>query len=122
MIEQDAFDAAQELRAVAILDAESWEPETVGVTADAADFGRARQFKSCRANEFRGFGGVRLSVLTPISMAGGLAGAMLLLATPAHLFDVVIPWLLLLATLTFAIGARAGLALRDSQRLRPPPG
>ena len=35
----------------------------------------------------------------------------LLLATPARLFDVVMPFLLLLATLTFAFGARAGLAL-----------
>jgi uncharacterized membrane protein YfcA len=62
--------------------------------------------------ELHGIGGFRLAVLAPISIAGGLAGAMLLLATPAHLFDVVIPWLLLLATLTFAFGARAGLALR----------
>src|SRR5665213_3615348 len=44
--------------------------------------------------ELGGIGGFRLGVLAPISIAGGLAGAMLLLATPAHLFDVVIPWLL----------------------------
>jgi uncharacterized membrane protein YfcA len=50
--------------------------------------------------------------MLPITMGGGLAGAALLLATPAHLFDVIIPFLLLLATLTFAFGARAGLALR----------
>lgn len=42
---------------------------------------------------------------------GGLVGAVLLLATPARLFDAIIPFLLLLATLTFAFGARAGLAL-----------
>ena len=43
----------------------------------------------------------------------------MLLATPAHLFDVVIPWLLLLATLTFAFGARAGAALRRVVRIGP---
>ena len=50
--------------------------------------------------------------MLPVTLAGGLVGAVLLLATPARLFDVVIPFLLLLATLTFAFGARAGLALR----------
>jgi uncharacterized membrane protein YfcA len=63
-------------------------------------------------HDFTNAGPMRLAVLTPITVAGGLCGAILLLATPAHLFDVVIPWLLLLATLTFAFGARAGLALR----------
>jgi uncharacterized membrane protein YfcA len=67
------------------------------------------------------FGGtpVRLSVLAPITIAGGLTGAILLLATPAGLFDFVIPWLLLLATLTFAFGARAGLMLRRFVRVGP---
>jgi uncharacterized protein len=76
-------------------------------------------------NDFADAGPVRLKLLTPISFAGGLAGAILLLATPEHLFDVVIPWLLLLATLTFAFGARAGLALRRVIRIGPgalPPG
>jgi uncharacterized membrane protein YfcA len=76
---------------------------------------------SCFAyrNDFAGTGPMRLAVLTPISIAGGLAGAMLLLATPAYVFDVVIPWLLLLATLTFAFGARAGIALRRLVRIGP---
>jgi uncharacterized membrane protein YfcA len=65
-----------------------------------------------------GIGGFSLAVLAPISFAAGLAGAMLLLATPAHLFDVVIPWLFLLATLTFAFGAHAGIALRRVIRIR----
>jgi uncharacterized protein len=63
-------------------------------------------------NDFASIGPLRLGLLAPISVAGGLVGAMLLLATPERLFDVVIPWLFLLATLTFAFGARAGLALR----------
>jgi uncharacterized membrane protein YfcA len=50
--------------------------------------------------------------MVPITVAGGLLGAVLLLATPASLFDTVVPFLLLLATLTFAFGSRAGTALR----------
>jgi uncharacterized membrane protein YfcA len=69
--------------------------------------------------ELQGVGDYGLIVLAPISIAGGLAGAILLLATPAHLFDVVIPWLLLLAAITFALGARAGLLLRKVLRINP---
>ena len=68
--------------------------------------------------DIQGVGGFRFALLAPISFAGGLAGAALLLATPERLFDAVIPWLLLLATLTFAFGAHAGTALR---RLVPVP-
>jgi uncharacterized membrane protein YfcA len=42
-----------------------------------------------------------------------------LLATPARLFNAAIPSLLLLATLTFACGDRAGLALRRVVRVGP---
>jgi uncharacterized membrane protein YfcA len=63
--------------------------------------------------------GVRLRAMAPISMLGGAVGAALLLATPAHLFDAVIPVLLLLATLTFAFGARSGLALRRVVTIGP---
>jgi uncharacterized membrane protein YfcA len=42
-----------------------------------------------------------------------------LLATPARLFNAAIPFLLLLATLTFACGDRAGLALRRVVRVGP---
>ena len=62
--------------------------------------------------ELTGIGGNSLFVLAPISFAGGLAGAILLLGTPERLFDAVIPWLCLLAALTFAFGARAGAVLK----------
>lgn len=52
-----------------------------------------------------------LRAMLPLTIAGGFTGAILLLATPGHLFDVIIPSLLLFATLTFAFGARAGIAL-----------
>ncbi|MGB0712754.1 MAG: sulfite exporter TauE/SafE family protein [Gammaproteobacteria bacterium] len=41
-----------------------------------------------------------------ISMVGGLSGAGLLLVTPAETFSVIVPWLLLLATVLFALGGR----------------
>jgi len=68
--------------------------------------------------EMAGIGGFGLPMLAAISFIAGLAGAMLLLATPERLFDSVIPFLLLLASLTFALGARAGLMLRRVIRIR----
>jgi len=69
--------------------------------------------------ELAGIGDVRLGWMLPVSVAGGFCGALLLLFTPPHLFDLVIPWLLLLATLTFACGARVGVALRRAVRIGP---
>jgi hypothetical protein len=48
-------------------------------------------------------------VLVPLlaaSFAGGLAGALLLLKTPAHTFLRILPWLMLGATLLFMFGKR----------------
>lgn len=41
-----------------------------------------------------------------ISSSGGMAGALLLLVTPAKVFSGLVPWLLLFATLLFAVGPR----------------
>jgi uncharacterized membrane protein YfcA len=68
----------------------------------------------------RDLGGVRFPLLLAVSMAGGLCGAVLLLATPVATFDAVIPWLLLLAALTFAFGRDAGAWLRRRFRLGAP--
>jgi uncharacterized membrane protein YfcA len=70
-------------------------------------------------HDFAHVPGLDLRVMLPLSVAGGLAGAVLLLATSARIFDVVMPFLLLLATLTFAFGAHAGLALRRLVRVGP---
>ena len=64
-----------------------------------------------------GFGGLNFRALLAASLAGGLAGALLLLSTPAATFDAVIPWLLLLATIAFATGGRIGPALRRRLRM-----
>lgn len=69
--------------------------------------------------ELASVGAIRLRMMLPVTVLGGFCGAVLLLVTPAHLFDLVIPWLLLLATLTFAFGARAGTALRRVVHIGP---
>ena len=66
-------------------------------------------------------GAVSLRALLPVSLVGGALGSLLLLATPSALFDELIPWLLLLATLAFAFGQRAGLALRRLLSIGPVP-
>jgi uncharacterized membrane protein YfcA len=65
------------------------------------------------------FGAVSLRALLIVSLAGGFAGALLLLLTPERTFEAIIPWLLLVATLTFAFGREAGAALRRHIRIGP---
>src|SRR3712207_5361053 len=52
--------------------------------------------------DFRSFEGVSLRAMLLISLGGGLAGALLLLATSERAFDALLPWLLPAATLVFA--------------------
>lgn len=65
----------------------------------------------------RDLAGVRFGLLLGTSVAGGLAGALLLLATPVATFDGVIPWLLLVATVTFAFGRDFGAWMRGRFRM-----
>lgn len=60
-------------------------------------------------------GPFKLKTLTIVSAMGGLVGAILLVVTPTRMFDIVLPWLLLLATTMLAFGARLRdlLARRD---------
>ena len=59
-------------------------------------------------------GGLRLRLLAPITVVGGLIGALLLLFTPGHTFDAVIPWL---ATLVFAGGRELVHAVSGKVRI-----
>lgn len=59
--------------------------------------------------------GLSLGALALLSVAGGAAGAGLLLVTPDALFQRVVPWLLLLATVLFALGPRVAQALAGRQ-------
>ena len=56
-------------------------------------------------------GGVGVPMLTAITFAGGIVGSLLLVATPVDTFDIVVPWLLLLATLALAFGRSASAIL-----------
>ncbi|WP_426042736.1 sulfite exporter TauE/SafE family protein [Brevundimonas sp. TWP2-3-4b1] len=57
--------------------------------------------------------GVSSAILLGLSVTGGLVGALFLLFTPEKAFGTLIPWLLLLATVTLAAGPRANTLLRN---------
>lgn len=46
--------------------------------------------------------------LVAISLVGSVTGALLLIRTPAHIFMRLVPWLMLAATVLFALGGRMG--------------
>jgi uncharacterized membrane protein YfcA len=52
-----------------------------------------------------GAGGLSFLALVLISLAGGVAGAILLLVTPSNIFKSLVPWLVLFATGIFAYGS-----------------
>ncbi len=56
--------------------------------------------------------GVAIRPMVAVTLAGGLAGSLLLLWTPSSAFDVVLPWLMLLATLALTFGRRIGRAMQ----------
>ena len=68
---------------------------------------------------FESMEGVPLIPLLVATLIGGFAGALLLIWTPSALFDRVLPWLLLAATVTLALGPRLGPALRARVPTRP---
>ena len=64
-------------------------------------------------------GGVSVPLLSAITFVGGLAGSLLLAATPTQVFDLVIPWLLLFAFIVIAFGKRAADALKQRVAIGP---
>lgn len=56
----------------------------------------------------------RIPLLVATSLAGGGLGAWILLQTPSKTFEFLIPWLLLGATLLFALSGRITRVLRQS--------
>lgn len=65
--------------------------------------------------ELRELPGRRLVREMAICAVGGVAGALLLLVTPASLFSGIVPWLLLFATVLFAAGPRIAVWARAGQ-------
>ena len=75
----------------------------------SASRGSVRGYQHASGGAYRERFDISRRVLVPlllISVVGGVAGAILLLRTPAHTFMRVIPWLMLGATLLFAFGKK----------------
>ena len=62
-------------------------------------------------------GSVPLRSLVIVTFVGGALGAALLLRTPIKTFDVVLPWLMAIATVALALGSRLGEILRRRWRI-----
>jgi uncharacterized membrane protein YfcA len=65
-------------------------------------------------------GPVSLQRLLLATFVGGVIGALLLLRTPITAFDVILPWLLAIATLTLTFGRRLGEVWRRRWRIGAP--
>ncbi|MBB4252028.1 sulfite exporter TauE/SafE family protein [Rhizobium sp. BK008] len=60
--------------------------------------------------------GVNVVPIAMVTMVGGVAGSILLLLTPSRIFDGILPWLLLMATVMLAVGPRLTAKLRTQAR------
>ncbi len=60
--------------------------------------------------------GIDTRRLLAVTVIGGMLGSILLLRTPAAGFNLILPWLLLLATLALAFGRRVGSAWQGRLR------
>jgi hypothetical protein len=65
-------------------------------------------------------GQVELRPLLLVTLTGGAIGAFMLLLTPSRIFDFLLPWLLLIATLTLTFGPQLGERLRRGRHIAPP--
>jgi len=72
-------------------------------------------------NDFTPFEGVSFKSVLAVSFVGGAVGALLLLSTPEKTFDVIVPWLVLAATLVFIFGPQVTRSARSVFRMRPGP-
>jgi len=71
--------------------------------------------------DFTSFEGVSFRSIVIVSFVGGGVGALLLLYTPEKTFDVIVPWLLLAATLVFIFGPRIAQGRHHLLQVRPLP-
>jgi hypothetical protein len=60
--------------------------------------------------------GVNVMPIAIVTVMGGVAGSILLLLTPSRIFDGILPWLLLVATLMLAAGPRLSAQLQTQAR------
>jgi uncharacterized membrane protein YfcA len=69
--------------------------------------------------DFKGLEKIPLKPALAVSIAGGVVGALLLLFTSQKTFDLIIPWLLLGATASFALGPAIMKRLRRQDWMGP---
>ena len=62
---------------------------------------------------------VRVTGFYVLSLVGGLVGALLLLLTPTSVFAGLVPWLVLFATIVFAVGNFAPLEVMQRLEVGP---
>jgi len=65
------------------------------------------------------FPGVSWTMMIILTLLGGCTGAILLLVSSSSVFDKLVPWLLLISSLTFAFGRQAGNLLRKKIIIGP---
>ena len=64
-------------------------------------------------------GAVAIRPLLWVTVVGGIIGALLLMSTPSTMFDRLLPWLLLVATLALGFGRQLGERLRRRVQVTP---
>ena len=70
-------------------------------------------------SELRPLGGLSIRLLAAVTFVSGLVGSLLLVVTPGRAFDVIIPWLLLIAFVAIAFGGPASKWLRARVTIGP---
>jgi uncharacterized membrane protein YfcA len=95
------------------------DPRAANITSTIALF--PGQVTTGYAGRQNTAGAERLSfkALFVISLAGGVLGALLLLATPSRFFAALVPWLVLFATAVFAWGSFLRRPAHDAKALGP---
>ena len=92
-------------------------PVIANATSTVALFPGAFASAYAFRRDFRRFEAVSLRTMMVVSLIGGVAGALLLIFSPASIFDRLVPWLLLFGAVVFAVGRQAGVVLRRYVRL-----
>lgn len=80
------------------------DPRAANITSTVALFPGQVTTGLAGRSHVRGTANLGFGALLVISLVGGVAGALLLLATPSELFGRMLPWLVLAATALFAYG------------------
>ena len=70
-------------------------------------------------SELRPLGGLSIRLLAAVTFVSGLVGSLLLVVTPGRAFDVIIPWLLLIAFVAIAFGGPASKWLQARVTIGP---